>query len=634
MFTKKKNLRIKVLFIFIVLVFLAVILKIIYVQVFSYNKLHKLADNLWSKELPITAERGKILDRNGKVLADNLTTTSLYVIPTRIKDKETVAKKISEILNVDYKKIYDHLNKNVSIERIHPEGRRLDSDKADKINSLNIEGVYLVKESKRNYPNGNLLSHVLGYVGIDNQGLSGIELLYDKYLTGEDGAIKYYSDAKGNNLDINEEYIKSTDGMDIMLTVDLDIQKSVERELDNIVSMFTPDNAYAIAMDPNTGEVLAMASRPNFDPNNYKDYDTETLNRNLPIWKTYEPGSTFKIVTTASAVEEHVVDLDNDTFYDSGSVTVTGAKIRCWKSGGHGHQTFMQVFQNSCNPGFVELGFRLGKEKLFSYINRFGFGDKTGIDLNGESKGILFPLENVKDLELATTAFGQGVAVTAIQQVNAVSSIVNGGNLNKPYILRSILDNETNNIILENKTTFIRKTISEETSATMRRALENVVALGGGKKAYIDGYRIGGKTGTAQKQENGRYLENNYIMSFMSVLPANNPKVVLYLAIDNPKKTALLSSYTTTPFVRSILEDIIKIIDLPKQDNQTEKEYEWNDRKYKEVENVVGKTIKEAKTILKDFNIEIVGNGEFIKEQSVTPGERYFIGGTIKLLTT
>ena len=285
------------------------------------------------------------------------------------------------------------------------------------------------------------------------------------------------------------------------------------------------------------------------------------------------------------------------------------------------------------NPGFVELGFRLGKERLFSYINKFGFGDKTGIDLNGESKGILFPLENVKDLELATTAFGQGVAVTAIQQVNAVSSIVNGGNLNKPYILKSILDNETNNIILENKTTFVRKTISEETSATMRRALENVVALGGGKKAYIDGYRIGGKTGTAQKQENGRYLENNYIMSFMSVLPANDPQVVLYLAIDNPKKTALLSSYTTTPFVRAILEDIISILDIEKQDNQTEKEYEWNDRKYKNVENVVGKSVKDAKTILKDFNLEIIGDGETIKEQSIKAGERYYIGGTIKLLT-
>lgn len=342
---------------------------------------------------------------------------------------------------------------------------------------------------------------------------------------------------------------------------------------------------------------------------------------------------TFKIVTTAAAVEEHVVDLDNDKFYDSGSVTVSGAKIRCWKSKGHGSQTFMEVFQNSCNPGFVELGFRLGKERLFSYINKFGFGEKTGIDLNGEALGILFSLNNVGDLELATTAFGQGPAVTAIQQVNAVSSIVNGGYLYKPYILKSILDNDTSTIITSNKKKLIRKTISKETSYTMRRALENVVSLGGGKKAYIDGYRIGGKTGTAQKQENGRYLDNNYIMSFMAVMPSNDPKIVLYLAIDNPKHTALLSSYTTTPFVRNILQDVINIMDIKKQDNQVEKEYEWNDRKYQVVGNVIGKDIKEAKRLLVGFNVEIVGDGKIVKEQSIKAGERYYIGGTIKLLT-
>ncbi len=632
MFTKGKNLRIKVLFIIICIALLLVLGKVFYVQVFSYKKLNKLSDDLWSRNLEITAERGKILDRNGKVLADNITTTSVYVVPSQIKDKEKVAKILSEELNASYKDIYKHVTKNVSIERIHPEGRRLSSDIADKINKHKLEGVYLIKESERFYPNKSLLSHVLGYVGIDNQGLSGIELLYDKYLTGENGWVKYYSDAKGNRLDINEEYIKSTKGMDIMLTIDLDIQKSVERELDNIVSMFKPDNAYVLAMDPNTGEVLAMSSHPNFDPNNYKEYDTETLNRNLPIWKTYEPGSTFKIVTTASAVEEGVVDLENDTFYDSGSVTVSNAKIRCWKSGGHGAQTFMQVFQNSCNPGFVELGFRLGKEKLFSYINKFGFGKKTGIDLNGEANGILFSLDQVKDLELATTAFGQGVAVTAIQQVNAVSSIVNGGTLYKPFVLKSIVDSNTNNVITENKKTKVRKTISKKTSKIMRQALENVVALGGGKKVYIDGYRVGGKTGTAQKQENGRYLENNYIMSFMAVLPANDPKIVLYLAIDNPKNTALLSSYTTTPFVRNILLDVINIMDIPKQENQVEKEYEWNDKKYIQVPSVLGKTKKEAKSILKDFNIDFVGDGDIVKEQSVKEGERYYIGGTIRLL--
>ena len=408
MFFKKIDERIRIILFIICICFILIIFRVIFVQTVTYKKLYNLADDLWSRELPITAERGKILDRNGNVLADNITSTTLYVIPSQIKDYEETARIISETINANYDDIYKHITKSVSIERIHPEGRRLKSDIADKIANYNLPGVYLIKESERYYPYDELLSHVLGYVGIDNQGLAGVELLYDKYLTGTNGALKYYSDAKGNKLNMNEVYIESVSGMDIMLTIDLDIQKSVERELDNIVTMFEPDNAYVLAMNPNTGEILAMSSRPTYNPNKYKEYSKEILNRNLPIWKTYEPGSTFKIVTTAAAVNEKLVDLEKDTFYDSGSVIVSGAKIRCWKSGGHGQQTFMQVFQNSCNPGFVALGKKLGKEKLFSYIDLFGFGKKTGIDLNGEALGIIFDLDKVGELELSTTAFGQG----------------------------------------------------------------------------------------------------------------------------------------------------------------------------------------------------------------------------------
>ncbi len=632
MFLKKYNERIKLLFIILFLCFLMILVKIIYIQTISYKKLSLLSDDLWSRQLPITAERGKILDRNNKVLATSITTTSLIVIPNQIKNKKETAKIISDCLNVSYNDILKHVTKLTSIERIHPEGRGLSNEIADKINSYHLEGVYLVKESKRYYPYNELLSHVLGYVGIDNQGLSGLELQYDKYLTGKDGSIKYYSDAKGNRLSLNEIYENSISGMDLKLTIDIEIQQSVERELNNIVKMFSPDNALAIAMDPNTGEILSMASRPTFDPNNYQDYQEEVLNRNLPIWMTYEPGSTFKIITTAAAVEENVINLEKDTFYDSGSVTVSNAKIRCWKNGGHGFQTFLQVFENSCNPGFVEMGFRLGKEKLFSYLDLFGFGKKTGIDLNGESVGILFPLDTVKDLELATTAFGQGVSVTPIQQVSAVSSIVNGGNLYTPYVLKNIIDPNTNNIILTNEKKLQRQTISLNTSETLKMALESVVSNGGGKKTYIDGYRVGGKTGTAQKVENGHYLENNYIMSFMAILPANDPKVVLYLAIDNPKNTALLSSYTTTPFVRRILKDIISIMDIPKQENQKEKDYEWDDKKYFEVPNVVGLTKKEAKNLLTHFEIEFVGEGNIVKEQTPAANERYYETGKIRLL--
>lgn len=632
MFTSINNQRIRYLFIIVILLFFIIFFKIVYVQVFSYDKLSSLSDDLWSRELPISAARGKILDRNGKVLADNITITSLVIIPNQIEDPERVAKVISSILGVSYDDMYKHVTKKTSIERVHPEGRNLSFEVADKINSYGFAGVYLVKESKRYYPNKNMLSHVLGYTGIDNQGLSGVELLYDRYLTGEDGAIKYYSDAKGNRLDMAEVYNEPEAGLDVMLTIDYDIQTSVERELDNIVGMFSPDHALAVAMDPNTGEVLAMSSRPDFDPNNYKKYSTETLNRNLPIWMTYEPGSTFKIITTAAAVEEKVVNLEKDTFYDGGSVTVSGSKLRCWKAGGHGHQTMLQVFENSCNPGFVKMGFLLGKDRLFSYLKLFGFGQKTDIDLSGEGKGIIFDVSDVNDLELATTAFGQGVSVTPIQQVTAVSSIVNGGNLYKPYIMKSILDSKTNNIYLESEKELVRKTISKSTSETLKMALESVVAKGGGKVTYIDGYRVGGKTGTAQKVEDGRYLENNYIMSFMAVLPSNDPKVVLYLAIDNPKKTALLSSYTTTPFVRKILLDIINIMDIPKQSNQKEKDYEWMDKKYYKVPNVVGMTKKEAKTALIDFEPYFVGDGDVVVEQSPEAGSRYYETGTIKLL--
>ena len=349
MFTKITNRRIKVLFVLMTSIFILIVLKVLWIEVIDYNKLSKLSSSLWSRELPVEADRGKITDRNGVVLADNVTTTSLVLIPNQIKNKKEVTEKLSEILNVSYEDMKKHVYKNTSIERVHPEGRRLPFEIADKISNLNLDGVYLVKESKRYYPYGNLLSHSLGYVGIDNQGLSGLELQYDKYLTGTKGAIKYFSDAKGNKLEKSELYIPPTNGMNINLTIDINIQRSIERELDNIVDMFSPDNALAIVMNPKTGEILGMGSRPDYNPNNYKNYSTEVLSRNLPIWSSYEPGSTFKIITMASSVEEGIVDLDKDHFYDSGSVKVDGSTLRCWKAGGHGDQTFLQVLQNSCN---------------------------------------------------------------------------------------------------------------------------------------------------------------------------------------------------------------------------------------------------------------------------------------------
>lgn len=298
MFYKKIDERIRMFFLVLVLFMVFIVARVFYIQLIDYSKLNYKANDLWSRNLPLAADRGLILDRNGEVLADNITTTSLVLIPSQLENKDEVSANIASILGVSKEDMDKHVFKNVSIERVHPEGRQLAFDVADKISSLNYKGVYLVKESKRYYPHGNMLSHVLGYVGIDNQGLSGIELQYDKYLTGVDGAIKYFSDAKGNSLKLSDIYVAPQQGMNISLTIDYNIQVSLERELDNIVSMFSPDMALAIVMDPNTGEILGMSSRPNYDPNNYKASSVTTINRNLPIWASYEPGSTFKIVDT------------------------------------------------------------------------------------------------------------------------------------------------------------------------------------------------------------------------------------------------------------------------------------------------------------------------------------------------
>lgn len=632
MFNKGIHRRIKIVLLIVVLIFIVIIAKVFYIEVIDYKKLNGLASGLWSRNLPIEADRGNIYTVDGEVIAGNLTTTSLVFIPNQIKNKDLVAEKISEILDVPKSKIEEHLYKKSMMERVHPEGRRLSYEIADKIENLHFDGVYLLKESKRYYPHNEMLSHVLGYVGIDNQGLSGLELEYDDILTGEYGSIQYFSDAKGNNLERNSVYVEPEDGLDIYLTVNYDIQSSIERELDNIVLKYNPEGAWAIAMDPNTGEILGMSSRPNFNPNSYKDYDTETINRNMAIWASYEPGSTFKILTLSAAVNEGKVDLLKDTFYDGGSVNVGGARIKCWKHGGHGSQTFLEVVQNSCNPGFVELGNRLGKETLFDYINKFGYGKKTGIDLNGEATGILFSLDKVGPVELATTAFGQGVSVTALQQVVAVSAAINGGTLYKPYIVKRVAYHENGQIIKEVKPTIVRDNIvTKDTSEKVRMTLESVVSLGTGRNAYIDGYRVGGKTGTAQKVNNGIYMQGNYIVSFIGFLPANDPKIVVYLAIDNPKGVTQYGGTVSAPIVKNIMEDAIYSLNIEKQDGGTEKKYQWYDKKYYTVPNVVGKSKKEATSMLKSFSVEYSGSGDVVINQSPSSDSRIAEGEKVRL---
>ena len=322
MFNKKIHKRIKIVLLIIIFCFILIIGKVFYIQVIDYDKLNNLANNLWSRNLIIGANRGRIITSDNITIADNLTTVSLVVIPNQIKDKDAVIRDLSKILNVDESKISEHVKKRSSVEIIHPEGRQLSFEIADKINALNHEGVYLLKEGKRYYPYNNLFSHSIGYVGIDNQGLSGLELSYDEYLTGQGGSIQYYSDAKGQRLNLAENYIEPQNGMDIVLTVNHMIQESVERELSNAMKKYNADGAWAIAMNPNNGEILALASYPNFDPNNYQDYSIEEINRNLAIWSSYEPGSTFKIVTLSAALEEGLVD----QLFDTQSFDLTAAE--------------------------------------------------------------------------------------------------------------------------------------------------------------------------------------------------------------------------------------------------------------------------------------------------------------------
>ncbi len=632
MFFRSIHKRIKIVVLSMLLIFFIIIFKVFYIQVIDYKKLNTYATGLWSRNLPLAANRGIIYDRNGVELASNITTTSLVLIPNQIKDKKSAAYNLSKILNVDYDEIYRHVSKKTSIERVHPEGRNLNYEIADKINSLGIDGVYLVKESKRLYPYDKILSHTLGFVGIDNQGLSGIELMYNDYLTGSNGSIKYFSDAKGNNLKLPQIYEQPQSGVNITLTIDYELQEALERELDIAVGKYNPDHALGIMMDPNTGEILAISSRPNFSPSNYKKYSIEEINRNLPVWMTYEPGSTFKIITLASSLEEKIVDLERDRYFDSGHIKVSGATLHCWKAGGHGDETYLEVVENSCNPGFVNLGLKLGKETLFNYLDLFGFGKKTGVDLNGEASGIIFNLDKISDLELATTAFGQGVSVTPIQQITAVSAAINGGILYKPYIVKSLNEPETNSVILENSPKVVRKVISDDTSSKVRYALESVVARGTGHNAYIGGYRVGGKTGTAQKVKDGKYLSGNYITSFIGFLPADDPKIIIYIAIDNAKGITQYGGTVAAPIAKNVLLSAIDILDIKKRDNAIEREYLYTDKQYAVVPDVVGMKVKDAIKLLKQFKVEYSGNGENITYQSPSSGESIYEGDTIRLL--
>ncbi len=623
--------KIKWVKIITVLIVISIILKIGYIQIIDRVNIYNKAVELWQRSFPVEANRGLILDSNNNVLATNLTTASLVVVPSQIKDIEMTAQKITEILNVDTKVMQEKLSKKVSIQRIQPEGRQLDDEVAAKIDRLKLPGVYLIKDTKRYYPKDNYLGQTLGFVGIDNQGLLGLELKYDEYLNGNNGSIDYFMDAKSNPLTLYPSvYSAPTTGFDLQLTIDGDIQDIVERELNNAYDTYNPDGIWALAMDPNTGKILAMACKPDFNPNDYKSADKDVYNHNIPIWKTYEPGSTFKIITFSSALNENLFDMDKDTYFDKGYEIVGGARIKSWKKGGHGLQTFREVLQNSSNPGFVEIGRRLGKDKLYEYVKKFGLTEKTGIDLPGESKGIMFDYDVFNELEQATVAFGQGISVTPMQLVRAVCACVNGGTLYKPYLVDKIIDNYSNDIIYEKKPEALRRVISEDTSKKVRDALETVVTDGGGKNAYIDGYRIGGKTGTAQKAVNGSYVDGGYILSFIGIAPIDDPKIVLYVAMDNPKNCVQYGGTTVAPIARKMLVDILPSMGIEKVSSQRQKAYTFMDTKSVKIENYIGKSKKEVSN--PELKFKFIGEGDKVIDQLPRVGEYVEAGSTVVIM--
>lgn len=612
-------------------IFFVIDLRLGYVQFFLGELLTDRAKDSWSRNIPFEPKRGEIIDRSGVKLATNVSSPTVYVVPRQIVDPVKTSEKLAAALNMSKEKAYQHITKKTSIERI-PEGRKISHEKAKEIRSLGLKGVYIGEDSKRHYPFGTYLSHVLGFAGADNQGLMGLELYYDKELNGEKGSVKFYADAKGKRMnDMADDYQPPKDGLDLKLTIDTKIQTVLEREMDIAETSYQPEGIIAIAMNPNTGEILGMSSRPSFDPANFKNVPQEIYNRNLPVWSTYEPGSTFKIITLAAAIQEGKVDLEKEHFHDPGFVEVGGSRLRCWKRGGHGDQTFLEVVQNSCNPGFVELGQRLGKDTLFKYIKNFGFGQKSGIDLQGEGTGILFNINKVGPVELATTAFGQGVSVTPIQQVAAISAAINGGTLYTPYIAKELVDPETGEVVMKKTPVAKRNVISKETSEKVRYALENVVAQGSGGKAFVDGYRVGGKTGTAQKAQNGHYLENNHIVSFIGFAPADDPQIVVYVAVDNPKGTVQFGSQVSAPIVGNIMKDVLPVMGVEPRKQQIDKKIAFGDVPMIEVPDVVGFKKHELRELFINLKIDSSGEGDTVVKQSPQPGVKIKEGSTIRL---
>ncbi|MEN6461220.1 MAG: stage V sporulation protein D [Syntrophomonas sp.] len=554
--------RIATLFFLFTVGFVLLSVRIFWVQFINGAELSEKATQNRMRDVPVESKRGIIFDRNGHELAISISTDSVYAIPAEIRKsgrQREIAHKLAQVLEMDEEKLYKRITQQSSFEWIK---RQIDPAKSKKIRNMDLPGIDLTEESRRYYPKGTLASHVLGISGTDNTGLEGIDQYYNDLVGGTKGRIIIEHDAAGRAIpEATHRYIAPVDGANLVLTLDETIQYITERELDKVFKQFKAKSAAAIVMDPTTGEILAIASRPTFDPNQYGNYPAANR-RNFAINDAYEPGSTMKITTAAMALEERTANPETK-FFCPGYVKVGKETISCSNHKAHGSQTFAQIVENSCNVGFVKVGLDLGAEKYYQYIRAFGFGKKTGIDLPGEAAGILVPQSRAKLIDLATMSMGQANAVTPIQLTTAVSAVANGGKLMKPHLVKQVIDN-TGKVIKKNNPVMVRKVISEETAKELCLILEGEVTQGTGKNAFIEGYRVGGKTGTAQKiSPSGGYLPNEYVASFIGFAPANNPRLVALMVVDSPQGYPYYGGWVAAPAVKEIISDSMRYLEVP-----------------------------------------------------------------------
>jgi len=627
------------------------------VQLIKGSEYKQMALEQQTKDKIITSKRGTIYDRNMKPLAVSATVYTVVVSPysiCKVGAAEKVSKTLSEILNMDYEEVYKKVSKTESGYEVIK--RKIEKDESDALFKIQdkLPGVTILEDSKRYYPFNNFASHVIGFTGSDNQGLSGIEYRYDEYLTGKSGRVVAAADSVGGQMPYKyEKYYNSEDGLSVVLTIDEVIQHFVEKHLETaVIENDVKNGAAAIVMDVKTGEILAMATKPDFDLNQpftitneevlasleeIKKTDEEEYTKQLSIernkmWKnkavsdTYEPGSTFKIMTSAVALEEGLVSV-NDSFYCSGVKNVAGSNIHCWKSGGHGAQSFSQAIQNSCNPAFMEIGAKVGATNFAKYASGFNLRSKTGIDLPGEESGVFFQPSIMGPVEVATTSFGQGFQVTPIQLISAVSAIVNNGRYMKPHVVKSLIDSD-GNMVKKFDGEFVKQVVSKETSDVLKALLEDVVSVGSGKNAYVEGYRIGGKTGTSEKQPRS---EGKKIASMVGFAPANDPQIAILVLLDEPEGGQYFGGVIAGPLMGNLMEDILPYLGVTKtfaEDSERNSDIS--------IPEIVGLSREEAikKVGEAGFIINFIGDGKEVVSQVPKSSARLKKGATVNAYTT